>query len=117
MERPRSIWAVIMNVTQPKSISVAKDFTRFPAGRFKTDGPYSGELFREQCLRPALEQYQFLEVDLDGVAGYGSSFLDEAFGGLVRAKVVSPEDAAKRIALKATDDSLVEEIKGYMSVG
>lgn len=60
----------------------------FPGGRYRADGPYSGEWFREEVLRPALESAaqggDRVTVDLDGAPGYGSSFLDEAFGGLVR---------------------------------
>ncbi len=64
-------------------ISIAKDFTDTPGGRNRTDGPYSGERFRDDVLVPALERGE-VEVDLDGVLGFGSSFLEEAFGGLVR---------------------------------
>ena len=97
-----------------KIISVAKDYTRFPAGRYTTDGPFSGERFRQEWLEPALRANDTLEVDLDGVVGYGSSFLDEAFGGLVRGKVLTAADADRRIHLRAADASLVEEIRSYM---
>jgi STAS-like domain of unknown function (DUF4325) len=98
-----------------KSINIAKEFTRYPAGRFRSDGPYSGERFREDLLVPALKETDVVEVELDGVAGYGSSFLDEAFGGLIRAHVLSSVDAPKRIRLHASDESLVNEILSYMS--
>jgi hypothetical protein len=65
-------------------LSIAKDFSAFPAGRERKDGPYSGERFREEILMPRLESSESLEIDLDGTMGYGSSFLEEAFGGLVR---------------------------------
>jgi hypothetical protein len=105
-----------MSASQPKSINVAKDYSRFPAGRYRTDGPFSGERFREDILEPALHQADVIEIELDGVSGFGSSFLDEAFGGLVRAHVVSSNDAARRIKLHATDESLVTEIFGYMGI-
>jgi len=98
-----------------KSINIAKEFTRYPAGRFRSDGPYSGQRFREDLLVPALRETDVVEVELDGVAGYGSSFLDEAFGGLIRAHVLSSGDAHKRIKLHASDESLVNEILSYMS--
>ena len=47
------------------------------------DGPYSGEEFREKYLLPAMH-LDGVEVILDGAAGYPSSFLEEAFGGLRR---------------------------------
>lgn len=61
------------------------DFTRFPAPRYKSLGPGSGEEFREDYLTPNIERYgKDLLISLDGAMGYGSSFLEEAFGGLVR---------------------------------
>lgn len=98
-----------------KIINVAKDFTRFPAGRYKSDGPFSGERFREEILAPALKENDVLEVNLDGVAGYGSSFLDEAFGGLVRKNLLTASEVQSRIRLKASDESLVAEVLGYMA--
>ena len=64
------------------------DHAPFPGGRFERDGPYSGEWFRDAVLAPAIvqatEKGETLKVVLDGAPGYGSSFLEEAFGGLVR---------------------------------
>lgn len=68
-----------------RTISIASDFSRTPAGRYRADGPAPGERFRDEWLLPALrEQDGPVEVVFDGVAGFGSSFLEEAFGGLVR---------------------------------
>ena len=63
-----------------KTINVAKDFTRFPSGRFKRNGSTSGEAFRQEFLEPPLKDGQGISVELDGTIGYGSSFLEEAFG-------------------------------------
>ncbi len=65
-------------------INIAKQFSSTPGGRFYTDGPYSGQKFRDEVLVPALKTGDRVEVVLDGVRGYGSSFLEEAFGGLIR---------------------------------
>jgi hypothetical protein len=97
-----------------KTISVVKDYTRFPAGRYRSDGPYSGERFREEVLEPALRENPVIKVKLDGAAGYGSSFLDEAFGGLIRANVIDAGNTEKRLKLESADESLVEEIRSYM---
>jgi hypothetical protein len=67
-------------------ISIAKQFSRYPAGRFYSDGEFSGERFREEILKPALNNGS-VELDLDGVAGLPSSFLEEVMGGLVRCGV------------------------------
>ena len=72
-----------MNDTTVQCISVVNDFSEEPFGRFPSDGPNNGARFREEMLVPALRQYDRVVVDLNG-AFYGSSFLEEVFGGLVR---------------------------------
>lgn len=94
-------------------LSVSKQFSRFPAGRFKADGPYSGEAFRERFLIPAIKQKQKIVVDLDGTAGFGSSFLEEAFGGTVRAGWKA-EDVLSLLELRCSDESVVEEVVEYI---
>jgi hypothetical protein len=82
-------------------LSVAKDFSEFPAGRHLDDGPHSGERFREEFLVPGLKSDgPIVEVDLDGTMGYGSSFLEEAFGGLVRKHRFDLKTLNKRLKLK-----------------
>ena len=75
------------------TIEVAK-YSKFPGPRYKKDGPGSGESFREEVLKPALRKAISeggrVNVVLDNVAGYGSSFLEEAFGGLVRSGFEKP---------------------------
>ena len=96
-------------------INVARDFSPFPAGRYLADGPYSGEGFLKEKLLPALKQGASVEVVLDGAMGYGSSFLEEAFGGLVRLKEWPLADLLERIKLVSLEEpALVDEIKGYM---
>ena len=68
-----------------RTVSVAKDFSPSPAGRFLDDGPYPGALFRDVFLLPALKTDERVLVDLTGTELPGSSFLEEAFGGLIRA--------------------------------
>jgi STAS-like domain of unknown function (DUF4325) len=67
-----------------KPIKIATDFSETPLGRYPTDGDFNGARFREEFLFPALTTQAKVIVDIDDVEGYGSSFLDEAFGGLVR---------------------------------
>lgn len=67
-----------------KLIVIAKDFSPSPIGRYRSDSETSGEAFRVDHLAPALRSYDRVTVDLDGTDGYGSSFLEEAFGGLIR---------------------------------
>lgn len=85
-------------------LTILSDFTEYPGPRYRKDGPFSGEQFREELLQPQLERAardgRQLKVILDGVAGYGSSFLEEAFGGLVRAGV-PPEHIANHLQIVA----------------
>ena len=69
-----------------KVISLAQDFSRHPGPRFVNQGPHSGERFRRVLVK-ALSEYERIVVDLDGTTGIGSSFLDEAFGGLIFAEI------------------------------
>lgn len=94
------------------TIKVAEQFSRFPAGRFVTDGPYSGESFRRKFLEPALKRSEDLIVEMDGARGYGSSFLEEAFGGLVRAGL--PKEVVRKVQIKASSASLKAEIYDYI---
>ena len=64
------------------------EYTLTPGLRRVSDGAYSGEEFRNRVLRPefdkAVSNGTSVKVILDGTRGYASSFLEEAFGGLVR---------------------------------
>lgn len=94
-------------------LAIATVFSRFPAGRYLTDGPYPGEKFRPMLVE-GLRGGASLTVDLDGTIGYGSSFLEEAFGGLVRDEGFSIADLHQRLVLKATDKTLLSEVWGYI---
>ena len=69
-------------------INVVKEFTDTPGGRTPEDGPFSGQEFLELFLLPrfleSIEKKEKLLIELDGGYGYGSSFLEEAFGGLTK---------------------------------
>jgi hypothetical protein len=93
------------------TINIARDFSRYPAGRFAGDGPFSGELFRKKHLAPWIKTG--LVIELDGARGYGSSFLEEAFGGLVRDGVASSEIKAK-LQILSSKPSLSSEIWDYI---
>lgn len=65
-------------------IKIASDFSPYPGGRYRTDGDWNGQAFREEKLAPALRAGETVIVDLDDVRGLPPSFLEEAFGGLLR---------------------------------
>lgn len=95
------------------TIRIATDFSRYPAGRNIKDGPYSGELFRKKLLEPNLPIHEKLVIELDGARGYGSSFLEEAFGGLVR-RGFSKDELKKKLEIRATNQSLGAEIFDFI---
>jgi STAS-like domain of unknown function (DUF4325) len=78
----------MMSDANLKQISIASDFSRAPAGRYREDGPYNATKFRDDMLVPeirtAIREDRKVAVILDGVLGYSSSFLEEVFGGLAR---------------------------------
>lgn len=95
-------------------VNVAEDFSRYPSGRYKKNGNTSGEEFREKLLEPPLRNGDTIELFLDGTIGYGSSFLEEAFGGLVRSLKTNSEDILKKISFVSNDTLLVKEIEEYI---
>jgi|ERR1700687_1454135 len=88
-------------------IEVGKDFSRTPGGRYISDGPDSGELFRDRLVVPALKraiaQDEKLTIVLDGPRGYLSSFLEEAFGGLVRYGFFTHRQLKDHLDVQASD--------------
>jgi hypothetical protein len=97
-------------------ISIARDFSPSPAGRYRTDGPFPGQAFRDDILIPALKNFANITVDLDGTSGFGSSFLEEAFGGLVRNGFTESE-LKKKLHIKSSRPSYEVRIWKYIHSG
>lgn len=99
-----------------KRVIKVQDFSKFPGPRYRRLGPASGEQFREEVLLPALKEFgrEFV-IDLDGVMSYGSSFLEEAFGGAVR-EGANPENliAVVNQMICEEEPTLREEVLGYV---
>jgi len=85
------------------TINIGKDFSDTPYGRYPSDSDYCGEIFREKHLVPALKNDEEVIVIIDEAEGYGSSFLDEAFGGLVRERHYNAADLHKKLKIKYKD--------------
>lgn len=96
-----------------KTISIANDFSVFPGGRTPEDGPYSGQEFRDNFLMPLFEKDEEAMIDFDNVRGYGSSFLEETFGGLIR-KGISKGKVKKILRFHSKKPSIIEEINQYI---
>ncbi len=103
-----------MNKTMEETINVAKQFSKYPGGRFLDDGDESGQRFRDEMLAPALKRASRVVVQLDGTLGYGSSFLEEAFGGLVREAGFNSETLKKSLVLKTDNEVLSYNIFRYI---
>jgi hypothetical protein len=95
-----------------KTINVVKDFSKKPYGRYLADGDGCGELFRVNLLAPALREYDQVHVVLDGYNRYGRSFLDEAFGGLIREEKFTYGELEKKLTYT---HSLVSSIEGLIA--
>ena len=95
-------------------VNVAKQFARLPGFRFRRLGPNSGEEFRDRFLVEPLRAGKSVIVELDGVRGYGSSFLEEAFGGVVRQLDLTIEDALRRLQVETSVSSWRLDVEEYI---
>lgn len=101
-------------MNNPVSVKVGS-FTNSPGARYLTDGDFSGEEFRWKMLEEHFEgsgTYKII-VNLDGASGYPTSFLEEAFGGLVRIFTYS-ECKSRLEFISKRNPMLIQEIEQYM---
>lgn len=96
-------------------INVASDFSRYPGGRCRQHSRYSGEAFRDDHLVPSLNKNERVIVDLEGVVGYPPSFLEEAFGGLVRVHKIASADLLERLVFKGSRAGVRETIRRFIA--
>lgn len=96
------------------TVNVAKNFSDIPYGRDINDGPDNGKRFREEHLTPHLKQNKIVVIEMSEAMGYGSSFLDEAFGGLVRDDGFTPEFLHSHIIPKHHLKSVEKSIWNYI---
>lgn len=97
--------------------SIAEQFTDTPGPRYKHQGKYSGEEFREKHLNGLFDKYKQTQkpiiIDLDGAYGYPTSFLEEAFGGLARE--YSPQEVLNAFKFQSSEQpGVIEEITYYI---
>ena len=98
-------------------IKISTDFSEIPSGRSAVEGEHSGEEFRDTLLvlkyEEAEQKDDILEIDFDDCYGFGTSFLEEAFGGLVRK--YHKHGVLNRIRIIANDDETIpDNIEKYV---
>lgn len=102
-----------------KLFIIANEFSKTPGPRFRDEGRYSGEELREEYLVPlvksVVQQKSKIIVDLDGTHGYLTSFLEEAFGGLIRVDKFNLRELNQIFEFKSDEEPyLIDDIKEYM---
>ncbi|HEX8266442.1 MAG TPA: STAS-like domain-containing protein [Pyrinomonadaceae bacterium] len=89
-------------------VKISKDFAYAPGPRYIKEGANSGELFRTTKFRSLVEEAisknEILIVDLDGTAGYGRSFLEELFGGLVREDKLNYQEIVNHLEIISNEE-------------
>lgn len=98
-------------------INVCKDFTETPGARYRSEGKFSGEEFRDDILVPKFDSIsssdEKITIELDGGYGYPTSFLEEAFGGLAR--IYGSKAVKEKLLFVSNDEpSLIDEITSYI---
>lgn len=90
-------------------INISKEFSDAPGGRTIKEGDFSGEAFRDTILLPkyndAEKANDKLEINFDGCYGFATSFLEEAFGGLVR--IYNKKNVFDRLVLVSNEDETI----------
>ena len=95
------------------------EFSKFPGSRYRDEGKkaHSGQEFREDVLEPkfkeALEKNMKILVDLDGTIGYGTSWLEEVFGGLAR--TYRSEVVLNTIDIKSEEEDYIHRNSLFLS--
>lgn len=100
------------------NINIAYEFTETPGGRFRDQGEFSGEEFRQRFLKPRYEasinNNEKLTINMDNCYGFAASFLEEAFGGLARD--LKDKNIMKNIDIVCNDEpGIIERINGFVA--
>jgi hypothetical protein len=93
-------------MSRVREFSIAREFSAFPGGRKRDDGPFNGARFRDDFLRPLLEQNDEVVLNLDGLAGLPSSFWEEVFGGLIRQELLPVGQVGGRLKVRTSEPEL-----------
>lgn len=92
---------------------ISVDFSKTPSARTESEGKHPGESLRAMLvplIRTCLETGEELTIDLDGTSGYGTSFLEEVFGGLIREEHFSFDQLQIIHYISEEEPDLIDEI-------
>ncbi|QXI26364.1 STAS-like domain-containing protein [Pseudomonas vanderleydeniana] len=108
-----------MSNAREKDIIVG-DFSKTPYGRYEKDGKSNASAFRDTVLANAFKNPEIdrVNVYLDTVEEgyeYGSSFLEEAFVGLVRKCNIDANTVKRKLNIITEHYDYVLEINDYLS--
>jgi hypothetical protein len=98
-------------------LNIAKEFSLNPGPRYIHEGLFSAEKLQKDIFNDRFEKAIAsdgkLIVNLDGVGGYGTSFLEELFGGAVRN--YNMKDVQERIEIISEQEPyLLDDISEYI---
>jgi len=102
------------------TFKISTQFSKTPGSRFRYEGKFSGQELREDHIAPllkeAIEKNTKIVIDLDGVAGYGTSFLEEAFGGLIRIDNLPLQKLSQLLSFISKEQPfLISTINSYLN--
>lgn len=94
-------------------IKIASDFSHTPGSRYIEEGKNSGEKFRKEILaksfKEAIAEDKKIVVNLDGTDGYGTSFLEESFGGLIRNDGIDYQEIVNRLEIISYEEEYLKQ--------
>ena len=101
-------------------LKIADRFSQTPGPRYPQEGKHSGAEFRTHMLYPLYRLISgmdyILVVDLDGTSGYGTAFLEEVFGGLIRVNKVPLAHLRAHLQIVSEEEpDLLPEINQYIA--
>ena len=100
-----------------KTINILKDFAEMPFGRTEEHGPDNGTAFRK-ILVDALKENDVVKVDFKDLMFLpGSSFMDEAFGGLTRDEGLTESYLNKHLQIINSPETIKEEVEQEIEEG
>lgn len=101
------------------TINMTVDFSRLPGGIDEIEGTNTGEYFRKKFLIPVYDycliKDEELNINFASSHGFAASFLEEAFGGMVRTGYDGKTMLRKMNFLTSEEPLLEDQIVNYIT--